>query len=87
MRGSRAADQRLSFHYLDRTIPLLPKSKSSSLWPLSVAVQPSLCRTCSETQKTGFLAMQLIKTKEYLSVSRTVYISGDYFVEFEWFYV
>ena len=45
----READQRLCFRYNDRTIPLLSKSKVSSLWPSSVLVQPGLCRTCSET--------------------------------------
>ena len=31
LRGNREADQRLCFHYTDSTIPLLPKSKISSL--------------------------------------------------------
>ena len=31
LRGNREADQRLCFSYLDSTIPLLPKSKISSL--------------------------------------------------------
>ena len=57
--GNREADQRLYFHYKDSTIPLLPKSEISSLWPSSVAVQPGLCRTWSETPKTGFLTMML----------------------------
>ena len=35
LHGNRAADQRLSFCYIDNTIPLLPKSEISS----SVAVQ------------------------------------------------
>ena len=47
--GSREADQRLCFRYLDNTIPLLAKSKISSLWPSPVAVQPGLCQTRSET--------------------------------------
>ena len=34
LRGNCEADQRLCFHYLDSTIPLLPKSKISSLQPL-----------------------------------------------------
>ena len=55
LRGNREADQRLCFRYIDRTIPLLPKSEISSLWPSSVAVQPGLCRARSETPKTGFL--------------------------------
>ena len=32
------ADQRLCFRYTDSTIPLLSKSKISSLWPSSVFV-------------------------------------------------
>ena len=50
LRGNREADQRLYFRYLDSMIPLLSKSKISSLWPSSVAVQPGLCRTRSETR-------------------------------------
>ena len=42
LRGNREADQRLCFRYTDSTIPLLPKSEISSLWPSSVAVQPGL---------------------------------------------
>ena len=30
-RGNRESDQRLCFRYLDRTIPIFPKSKISSL--------------------------------------------------------
>ena len=60
LRGNREADQRLCFRYTDSTIPLLPKSKISSLWPSSVAVQPGLCGTWSETPKTGFLTTRLI---------------------------
>ena len=60
LRGNREADQRLCFRYTDSTILLLPKSKISSLQPSSVAVQPGLCRTSSETPKTGFLTTRLI---------------------------
>ena len=60
LRGYREADQRLCFHYIDSAIPLLSKSEISSLWPSSVAVQPCLCRTRSETPKTGFLRTRLI---------------------------
>ena len=42
VRGNREADQRLCFRYTDSTIPLLLKSKISSLQPSSVAVQPGL---------------------------------------------
>ena len=31
LRGNRVADQRLYFHYLDSSIPLLPKSEISKL--------------------------------------------------------
>ena len=55
LRGNREADQHLCFRYIDSTIPLPlnPKFKASSL-------QPSLCRTWSETPKTGFLTTRLI---------------------------
>ena len=60
LRGNREADQCLCFRYTDSTIHLLAKSKISSLLSSSVAVQPGLCRTWSETLKTGFLASRLI---------------------------
>ena len=60
LRGNREADHRLSFGYMESTIPLLPKSKISSLWPSSVVVQPGLCLTWSETPNTGFLTKRLI---------------------------
>ena len=59
LRGNREADQRLCFRYTDSTIPLLPKSDISSLYPSSVTVQPGLCQTWSETPKTGFLRTRL----------------------------
>ena len=59
-RGNREADQRLCFRYTDSSIPLLPNCEFSSLQPFSVAVQPGLCRTWSETPKTGFLRTRLI---------------------------
>ena len=49
LRGNSEADQRLCFRYSDSTMPLLSKSKISSLWPSSVTVQAGLCRACSET--------------------------------------
>ena len=55
LRGNREADQRLCFRYTDSTIPLLSKSEISSLYPSSVAAQPGLCGTWSETPKTGCL--------------------------------
>ena len=42
------------FRYIDSTIPRLSKSEISSLWPSSVAVQPGLCRTRSETRTFVF---------------------------------
>ena len=60
LRGNREADQRLCFRYTDSTIYLLPKYEISSLQPSSVAVQPGLCRTWSETPKTGFLTTRLM---------------------------
>ena len=45
--------------YTDSSITL-PKYKISSLYPSSVASQPGLCLTWSETPKTGFLRMRLI---------------------------
>ena len=54
LRGNREADQRFCFRYLDSMIPLLSKSEISSLWPSSVAVQPGLCRTRSETRMLVF---------------------------------
>ena len=58
--GNCEADQRLCFRYIDRTIPLLPKSEISRLYPYSVIAQPGLCGTWSETPKTGFLTTRLI---------------------------
>ena len=54
LRGDREADQRLCFRYIDSTIPLLSKTEISSLEPSSVAVQPGLCRTWSETRMLVF---------------------------------
>ena len=51
--ADRAADQRLSFRYLDSTIPLL-KYEISCLLPCSVAAQPGLCRTWSENPEGRF---------------------------------
>ena len=60
LRANRAADQRLCFHYMDSTIPLLPKSEISSLQQSSVAVQPGLCWTWSKALRTGFVVTRLI---------------------------
>ena len=60
LRGNREADQRLCFHYIDSSNHLLSKSKISSFYPSSVAVQPGLCRTRSETRTLFFLTTRLI---------------------------
>ena len=52
--ASRLADQCLCFRYIDSTIPLLSKSEISRLKPSSVAVQPGLCWTRSETRMLVF---------------------------------
>ena len=59
LRGNREADQRLCFRYIDSKIPLFSIYEISSLWPSCVALQPGLCRTRSETPKTGFLTTRL----------------------------
>ena len=60
MRGNHVADQRLCFHNIESTITLLHQSEISSPKPSYMAVQPSLCLTWAETQKTSFLMMRLI---------------------------
>ena len=60
LRSNREADQRLCFRYMDSTIPRVPKSEIPSLYSSSVAVQPGLCGTWSETPNTGFLTTRLI---------------------------
>ena len=60
LRGNRETDQHLYLRYKDSTIPLLPKSEISCLYPSSVAAQPGLCWTWSETLKTVFLTTCLI---------------------------
>ena len=67
LRGNREADQRLCFRYSDSTIPLLLKSEISSFYLFSELVQAGLCRTWSETPKTGFLASRLIYILYYLA--------------------
>ena len=81
LRINCAADQRLYFRYTDSTIPLLFKSVISSLNPSSVIVQPGLCRTWSETQKTCFLTTRLKCCYSSITTSqseRTKCISSNY---------
>ena len=54
LRSNCEADQRLCFHYTESTIPLLSKSKISSLYRSSVTEQPGLCRTWSEPKLLVF---------------------------------
>ena len=58
LRGNREADQRLCFRFTDSTIPLLPKSKISSLLPSSVAVW--FVSDQVGNQNIGFLMTRLI---------------------------
>ena len=66
-RSNRKTDQRLCFRNTVRTIHLLSKFEISSLSPSSVAEQPGLYLTWSETRKTGFLMTRLNygKTRVY----------------------
>ena len=66
LRSNWAADQRLCIRYINSTIPLPPKSKISSIYPTSVALQPGLCHTWSETPKIGFLASRLINSDKMI---------------------
>ena len=54
LRSNCEADQHLCFRYTDSTIPLLSKSKISSIQPSSVPAQTGLCQIRSETPKTSF---------------------------------
>ena len=47
---------------MDSTIRLLPKSEISRLKLSSVAAQPDLCRTWTETLKNGFHTTRLISS-------------------------
>ena len=58
--GNAEADQRLFFRYMDRVVPLVPKSEILKLLKSILVVQPGLCGTWSETPKSGFLTMRLI---------------------------
>ena len=61
---NKDADQCLCFRYIDRNIPVLSNSEISRLYPSSLVVQPSFCRTWSETSKTGFLTTRLIYSRK-----------------------
>ena len=55
LRGNREADQRLCFHYIDSTFPVVSKCEISSVQPSSVTAQPGLCRTRSETPNKNII--------------------------------
>ena len=52
--GDCTADQHLCFRFKCSTVPVLPKSEISSLYPSSVAVQPCFCQTWLETRRQIF---------------------------------
>ena len=54
LRINWGADQYLCFFYMDSTVPLLSKSKISSLLPSSETVQAGLCQTWSEPKLLVF---------------------------------
>ena len=58
LRGNRVADQRLCFatRIVQSLFYLNPKFQAHTI---TVTVQPGLCRTWSETLKTGFLRTRL----------------------------
>ena len=72
LRGNREADQCLCFRYSDSTIPPLLNSKISSFKLLSVTVQVGLCRTWSETPKTGFPASRLIYRYIFFDLNKKI---------------
>ena len=77
LRSSCEADQRLCVYYADSTIPLLYKSKISSLKPSSVTVQAGLCRTWSEPKIVNFLTHRLISSKTPGGTKRTIQYIKD----------
>ena len=66
LRSYRKADQRLCFCYTDSTIPLLPESKISNLYPSSVAVQPGLYWTWSENPRRPVFSRRGSYTSFYI---------------------
>ena len=72
LHGNRAADQRFCFPFIDSTIPLLLNPKFRVLW---LYCEPRLCRTLSETPKTGFLKMGLINNQTPITRDRICVLS------------
>ena len=77
LRSNYKADQGLCFRYTGSTIPLLAKSKISSLYPSSVTLEAGLCWTWSDTQIVGFLAHRLI----CCHLCRKTYLHSQHFLE------
>ena len=70
LRSNCVADHLLCFRYMDGTIPLLSKSKISSLYPSSVTVQPGLCWTWSEPELLVFSrTCSILFQRELLALS------------------
>ena len=76
LRGNREADQRLCFRYLDNTIPLLSKSKISSLYQSSVTV-PVCVGPGRSVSRTGYMICASITVQymelQYLRCSRCIF--------------
>ena len=70
LRSNCEADQRLCFRYTHSTVPLLSKSKISSLKPSSVLIQPGLCLTCLET-----LSLVFPRGGSYVEMSLSIFLS------------
>ena len=70
LRSNCEADQRLCFHYTHSTIPLLSKSKISSLCPSSVHGSP-VCVGPSRKPIVGFPTRWLIYLHVYFSPTAT----------------
>ena len=82
LRSNCEADQRLCFCYTDSKIPLLSKSKISSLYPFFVTVQPDLCPTWSEPKllvfsRTGSYLQQTVlplSTDGHIRMDKEVFL-------------
>ena len=83
--GNGPADQHLYFRYIDFTVPLLHKSKISSLLPSSVVVQAGMCQTWSKIPQNRFshdVAHMVCDSKDLLSLFYYVFAVLHYGVLF-----
>ena len=64
--SNSTAHQRLCFRYTDSAIPLLGIPQISRFLLSTETIEASLCRTMSETPKTGLFALQLILNKSWI---------------------